>query len=335
MKNLTLLLLFAVLAISCGDDIESNTPSIQGEVNGQFFRSDASSATLNMDGSVTLRGDTGVDEITLKTSEITIGEYVLGDGSVNEAAYTIGGSLTYATGTTGDGIIEITRNANNTVSGEFFFNAINGDTINVNKGSFFDVPLVNPIGTGNANCAELAIATNNAAANFGEASEDDENYDALCMTYRDALQEQIDNCEDTLGALQATIDSLPCSEEEEEETVQGTITVTAGTLPITFDEITVVTENNLVKISGETSAPNDYSISFNVAQNIDGEDVFEDFEITITSTFFPSTQGGQFTFNNEVTTNQTGEISGTFNGYIENADGGDAELTNGMFDLTY
>jgi len=252
-------------------------------------------------------------------------------------AYEVGGTLSYATGTTGDGVIEITRNENNTLSGEFFFNAINGDTLNVNKGSFFDVPLSNPPGggTGSVDCTELPLITQNAEQEYDLASPEDENFEELCLAYEEALQTQITECGDATGALQAEIDGLPCNEGGGGSTVQGTITVTAGSLPITFDEISIVTENQLVKITGETSAANNYSISFDVTQGETGQDVFMNFEITTTSTFFPSTQGGTFTFNNEVTTNQEGEIIGTFNGYIENEDGGDAELTNGMFDLTY
>ncbi|HIB36534.1 DUF6252 family protein [Mesonia sp.] len=213
MKNLTLLLLFALVAISCGDDIESNTPSIQGEVNGEFFRSSSSTAYINADESVTLTGETGLDKITLKTAALEIGEYALGNGSQNEAAYEVGMLSVYATGTNGDGLIEITRIQNNTVSGEFYFNAINGDTLNVNKGSFFDVPIVNG-SPESQDCSDATLEVSDALNAYSSLEPTDEGYEEACNNYAEALQNKIDACGDAEGTLADLLAALDCTEEE-------------------------------------------------------------------------------------------------------------------------
>ncbi len=218
MKKLSLLLLLMTIAISCSDDIQSNAPSIQGEVNGEFFRTNASSAYSNQDGSITLTGESGLDKITLKAAEFAVGTYELGMSSQSEAAYEINGVGVYSTGTTGDGAIEITRVTSTTLSGEFYFNAYlngNGDTLNVNKGSFFDVPITNVSGGGNEGaltCNQAQQATTAAQTAYEGAELDSEGFEAICNNYKAALQNQIEACEDTDGTLQNAIDGLECGQ---------------------------------------------------------------------------------------------------------------------------
>ncbi|SHJ15332.1 hypothetical protein SAMN04488096_10938 [Mesonia phycicola] len=211
MKKLTLLFLFTLILISCGDDIESNTPSIQGEVNGVFFRSNSSTAYLNADGSVTLTGNTGLDVITLKTASTDIGQYELGLGSQSEAGYQVNGLTTYATGDTGEGLIEITAFTESKLSGEFYFDAINGDTLTISKGSFFDVPLTNgTIDGGDFSCTDAALTTVVAFQAYSAVTVDDENYESVCVAYQAALESQITLCGDDSGELAAELESLDC-----------------------------------------------------------------------------------------------------------------------------
>ena len=217
MKNFALLVLFALAIVSCGDDIESNTPSIQGEFNGNFFRSNSSVAYLNSDGSVTLTGEPGLDVITLKASALEVGSYELGEGAQNEAGYEVDGMVTYSTGTTGDGLIQITRIEENALSGEFYFDAINGDTITVSKGSFFSVPLTNGNAGGSGGnqleCAEATLATGLALQAYDAADANDPSFNQLCLDYQTALEAQIEACGDPDGAFQAELDQLSCVEE--------------------------------------------------------------------------------------------------------------------------
>ena len=123
MIQVLLLLLLVTITIACSDDITGNDPSIQGEVNGEFFRTSISSAYKNQDSSITLTGETGLDKITLKAAEFAVGTYQLGVSSQSEAAYEINGVGVFSTGNTGDGAIEITRVTTTTLSGEFYFSS--------------------------------------------------------------------------------------------------------------------------------------------------------------------------------------------------------------------
>ena len=224
MKKLSLFLLLVTVTVACSDDITGSGPSIQGEVNGEFFRTNVSSAYKNQDSSITLTGETGLDKITLKAAEFEVGTYQLGVNSQSEATYEFNGIGVFSTGDTGDGAIEITRITTTTVSGEFYFNAYhngNQDTLNVNKGSFFDVPIANANlsdggGVDPVACAEAQLATADAQTAYEEASSGSQGlgFETICNNYRIALQNQIDACGDNEGVLQAEINSLPCSEGE-------------------------------------------------------------------------------------------------------------------------
>src|SRR5690606_22951088 len=110
MKRLFLLAALFVFAFGCSDDIESNTPVIQGSVNEEFFRAKDATATINDDGSLKLIGTSSERNITLQTSSFETGQYALGSNPSNEATFTDYGGMLYLAGAgTGDGMIEITK----------------------------------------------------------------------------------------------------------------------------------------------------------------------------------------------------------------------------------
>lgn len=216
MKKIFLIALLSLFVISCGDDIETNTPSIQGEVEDIFFRSGSSTATLNEDGSVTLTGSSSDEVVTLTASAYEEGIYSFGGGVINEATFEDFNGVLYLTGENGDGEIEITRIEGGRLSGEFYFNALEngvGDTINFSKGSFFDVPLTNP-GTPSTPGSDLDCeeAQNiRLAAKLAYDNVDPNNTEQLqlvCNAYRNALNQEIDTCGDESGDLQAILDTL-------------------------------------------------------------------------------------------------------------------------------
>lgn len=158
-----------------------------------------------------------------------------------------------------------------------------------------------------------------------------ENYTTLCLAYKTALENQIDQCGDD-GNIQATIDSLgDCMQAVPEVE----ISLTAGTLPIEFDIVDVVVNGDILEVSGETSTSNNYMIYFEVNQGATGVDIINGtFELTLTSVFFPSTQGFD-DFTSNITVNTTGTLTGSFGGIVTNADGGDLSLTSGMININY
>ncbi|MFN2260993.1 MAG: DUF6252 family protein [Psychroflexus sp.] len=144
MKNFMFLGLMALGLISCGDDIETNNPIIQGEVNGQVFRTDDVSATITNNDGLQISGRS-LDRIRLRTSSSEVGMYYVEDAG-NQARFTRDGEEYTASGEGAEGIIEIEKNEGGKVSGTVYFNAqIDGDeeVLNFSRGVFFGVPITN------------------------------------------------------------------------------------------------------------------------------------------------------------------------------------------------
>lgn len=170
-----------------------------------------------------------------------------------------------------------------------------------------------------------------AEQNFSNATE--ENYTDLCNVYKSFLQTKITECGDEDGSIQDIIDGLgDCTQTSE----NGQISVTAGTLPIVFDIINIVVVDNILKVTGETSASNNYAIYFEVAQGETGDNIIDDtFVLTLTSDFFPSTFDPPFNFISTITVNSNNTLTGSFGGVVTNADGGDLNLAAGNINVTY
>jgi len=87
-------------------------------------------------------------------------------------------------------------------------------------------PLEGDFGIGTGSCPEATQATAQASLNFINATAN--TYQALCVAYRTALENQIALCGDTGGALQAAIDALgDCSNGVSDEEIEGTWQLTA------------------------------------------------------------------------------------------------------------
>ncbi len=147
MKRFFLLFIVCVLAVACSDAIETNTPVIQGSVNNEFFRAPDASAVINEDGSVTLTGKKDSQTITLQTAAADVGNYAIGDNTSNIATFVDFNQALYVAGPgSGDGMIGITDVSDGKLSGTFYFNAYSAggaNTINFQKGVFFEVPVKN------------------------------------------------------------------------------------------------------------------------------------------------------------------------------------------------
>jgi len=216
MRNFFLLALFSFFMMSCEDNIEFNSTSIQGEVEGVFFRSFNSSATVNDDGSVTLIGESAEETVTLKVSNYEVGTYVIQGNAANEATFENFNGTIYITDGEGDGKIELTKVEDGKLSGEFYFNALEngvGDTINFSKGSFFDVPVTSQdTSTPPSSDLECEEAQNiRLMAKLAYDNIDPNNSQEIepaCNSYRAALNQEIQVCGDENGELQAILDSL-------------------------------------------------------------------------------------------------------------------------------
>lgn len=183
-------------------------------------------------------------------------------------------------------------------------------------------------------CEAAQNATNLAEVNFNNATDD--NYFDYCNAYKLALENQITECGDEGGSLQQLIDDLGDCVVNVENPDQE-ISLFAGTLPIDFEDITVVVEGGKVKVTGVDTSPGSiYSIYFEVPVDTTGEGLINDtFELTLTSVFYPSTLDPPFDFVSSITVNETGSLVGTFGGIVTNSGGGDLSITSGVINISY
>tara|TARA_R110000850_G_C9996309_1_gene468278 strand:+ start:3377 stop:4009 length:633 start_codon:yes stop_codon:yes gene_type:complete len=178
-------------------------------------------------------------------------------------------------------------------------------------------------------CQVAEISSESARIDFENAAPED--YTETCNNYKTALQQQITTCGDADGSIQTRIDTLGDCTDPDANVVTGQITVTAGTLDIVFDEITIVQQGTLLRVTGTTSAANDYTIFFEVEEDAVGSAAMENFQLDVISTYVPIIPS----FTSSIDVNTDTALSGTFSGSVENNDGGQLELTNGVIDLSY
>ena len=296
---------------------EASTFSAAGSYE---YNTDLTVAGTNMTDSYLLEDVTGSGSYTTNGNTMTV------DGAFYEFTY--------------EGVEQPDLDADQTVQFEI---TNNGETLTFTESSTetqelsgFSVQVTKTgmsiwarIGDGNVvvDC-DLQATTDEAATAYNNDTSDA----TLCNAYKVALQNQITECGDTDGSLQAIVDDLG---ECTPVVVDVEITLTAGTLPIEFDEVTVELVGTTLQVTGESSISS-YSIYFEVEEGVTGASVIDDtFEVTLTSTFYPSEFDAPFDFVSEITVNETGTLIGSFYGVVTNADGGDLNLYSGDISITY
>ena len=154
MKNLFLALAIISL-VSCQDDIQSSSPTLQGVRHGDYtWKSTARSATINTDGSIKIIGSDGFGTMIINLPNAIVGSYNLGQGKPSTITYTEG-STTYSTQNNGneypvylgDGkvYIEIVDVENKTLRGSFYFNSYDNsgsNYMNFSEGVFYNLSYV-------------------------------------------------------------------------------------------------------------------------------------------------------------------------------------------------
>ena len=180
------------------------------------------------------------------------------------------------------------------------------------------------------------VATNNCtlqtATDAAATAYNNDNTEDLCNAYKTALQNQIAECGDANGSLQAIIDDLgDCTIDN---VSNGDLRVTTGTLVIDFTTQSIETDNGVITVNG-TSSSGSYSIYFQVTEGETGTDVLQNFKLTLNETeYLPSTQGVE-DFTSNTTVNSGNILQATFYGLVVNNDNGTLSLTQGVADLTY
>lgn len=140
---------------SCEENVKFNNPAVQGRLDNATWRAIDFQAFVDLNGALTINAYTSNQVLTLKTPSKNIGVYVLGENTARSATFTAtysGQDVIFTTGSGigGDGQILIDEYdaVNNTVSGEFRFNAVNiennplgGELLNMQEGIFYKVPV--------------------------------------------------------------------------------------------------------------------------------------------------------------------------------------------------
>ena len=159
MKKITLLIfVFGSLFVftNCGNDIEFNSPAIQGYKNGDIWRATSYAADIDFGGFV-IEGRLTSEKVQLITTNDARGTYDLGIDSGNVAIYVDSNGAVYSTKNVPDTNINLSRpegqiivddidNADPSgIYGTFWFNAYTADglhVVNFNRGVFYNVRLV-------------------------------------------------------------------------------------------------------------------------------------------------------------------------------------------------
>ena len=142
MRNLILFLFVISALISC-DDIQTNSPAFQGEVDNIFFKALDAQVLENEDGTFIIQGISLEETVTLKIASPVDGTYILGGESNNFATYEDESGQVYSSNPEGEGTVVVTSDASvNTLSGSFNFTAIRSgvDTLTISNGIFFEIP---------------------------------------------------------------------------------------------------------------------------------------------------------------------------------------------------
>lgn len=223
MRKITTLVLTFLLLASCGNEIEFNSPAMQGNKDGELWRAEYYSADIDFGGFL-IEGGNNIETIQLVTSNDSPGIYTLGGESASVAIFKSVNGTVYSTANApdpslsvypSDGEINI-KSVSNTdpkvITGTFWFNAYtaDGQTVNFNEGVFYKIPLLGglvAIDNGSI-CLQTTQQVSLAQSNFEATDATMPDYTDVCNAYKVALEAKIMACGDADGGLQAIVDGL-------------------------------------------------------------------------------------------------------------------------------
>lgn len=236
MKRLAILLITVLTFVSCGDEVEFNSPSIQGNKDYVLWRAEFFNAAIDANGFLTITGGNNIETLMLKIPSVAVGSYTLGDVDSMEARFTAADGTVFSTNNRPDpsvtiypeyGEINLDEILNNTFTGTFRFNAFDESGLRVvnfsgttqddplNGGIFYRVPLTSgSIPAEVITCDDTELLSQEARdaylASFANDLEyiDLETYEAACNAYRESTVAQRTYCGDISGDLTQLIGEL-------------------------------------------------------------------------------------------------------------------------------
>ncbi|RKE98485.1 DUF6252 family protein [Ichthyenterobacterium magnum] len=235
MKKLAVLLITFLTLVSCGDEVEFNTPAFQGNKDYVLWRAEFFNAAIDDNGYLTITGGNNIETVELTIPSVAVGTYTLGDVSSMAAKFTAADGTVYSTNNRPDpsvsiypeyGFIKLDEIIDNTFTGTFEFLAFDTSGLNsvgFNEGIFFRVPLISgAIPAAVYTCVDAqddaALALAAYQSTFAPELEfiDSAAYLASCAAYKTALETQMTYCGDVSGDIQSAINDLndcvfPCN----------------------------------------------------------------------------------------------------------------------------
>ncbi|WP_179343349.1 DUF6252 family protein [Winogradskyella ursingii] len=156
MKKIFLLFVTSLLFLSCGDEVEFNSPAFQGDRQNLLWRADDFSATVNSSGELTITGSNNIETVNLRIPQVIEGTFVTGETNEIEAEYIDAFGTRFSTNNRpdesvslypelGEIIIEEIGGTNSRFTGSFRFLAFDEtglNSIGFTNGVFFKVPLI-------------------------------------------------------------------------------------------------------------------------------------------------------------------------------------------------
>jgi hypothetical protein len=144
MRKLFPLFIVSLSLFYACEDVQTNTASLQANLDEFFYKAEAAIAEKHQDNSYTITGYGGDQTFVLHIDSPQAGEYPVGGSSPNWATYTDSNGSVYTTIPSGEGAITVTSwdTSFKTLTGKFSLTMVlpGIDTLRVHQGLFFEVP---------------------------------------------------------------------------------------------------------------------------------------------------------------------------------------------------
>lgn len=153
MKKVALFLIILFTCYGCGDEVQFNTPALQGNKNYQLWRATYFDAVLAEHGQLTINAGTKTEKLEIVLVSLKEGAYSLSKMSDSKIDFLDEENISYSTANLQNpednfqqeiGQVVITEFDGNTITGTFRFIAFSADgqdSVGFNDGIFYKVPV--------------------------------------------------------------------------------------------------------------------------------------------------------------------------------------------------
>lgn len=153
MKKIVAILITMATFYGCSDEVQFNTPALQGNKNYELWRASYYGAVLKENNQLTIKAGDNSEKMTITLSSMEEGAFNLSNKSASSIDFRDADNVLYSTRNIteqenslsfGNGKVTITKIEDNTISGDFNFLAFTEDGLNsigFNDGVIYKVPV--------------------------------------------------------------------------------------------------------------------------------------------------------------------------------------------------